>query len=186
MKNYTFTLLLSALTLSACAVATGDSASLSACEISSIKKIAKHFNTEPSQISQTSPYESRNGLTTTCQWDFVKANGTSASVHLRKEERNPKVTNPDFFKSNIDYIIRQGRKIAGQTIKYQAAEIQGLPAGASTEIYGNKYTKSIDYMWQVKEKRRYTLSLSNTQGETAKVKAPSLKDLEDIAPLFDF
>ncbi len=157
-----------------------------ACDMIDIAMTSNHFGIGRSTIKEVSRRESKDGSRTSCEWGLKDSSGAAFLIHLKKQERNSKITNPNYFENSIQYEIDNGRIAFGKSVDVKAGILGDHENGAFSIPLENKFTKSISYTWREKEERRYTLTLTKTQDSRDGVVAPTKSELEKIASLFRF
>lgn len=176
--------LAAAIVLAACTPATSAEPQ-HACDYSAPDRIAKHFNVSAESVSEKVYYESRDKTSTTeCQWQFINSTGNTVDINFRKKNRTEKITNPNYFANNLQRLQANGRTVGSKTVNFQAKELAGIKSGIISALAGNRFTKTLDYLWHEDEQRLLRVSLNHSINDSGELSAPTEAELAALIKLF--
>ncbi|GJM08836.1 MAG: hypothetical protein DHS20C11_11120 [Lysobacteraceae bacterium] len=154
----------------------------SACEASSAEEIAQLFGVEASSVQAEVIYERK--ATSECMWSFTDNDGYGISISYRTSGRPDSVTNPDFFKNGQTYTVENGRKLGSWDLTYRFEEIQNTELGILSDVFGNRYTKSLHYVWLEGEQRRLGVTYNIGANDNGDTQEPTVEDMKKAVAIF--
>lgn len=153
-----------------------------ACDASSPEEIAEYYGVEASTVKEEVTRERKT--TSECLWTFNDAEGFGVSITYRTFDKTDVITNPDFFKNNQQRFIDKGNKVGNWEIKYNSLELPNTEYGVVSDVYGNRFVKTRQYIWIKGEERRLGVTYSYTVNEKGEMKQPTKEDIQKAVAIF--
>ena len=153
-----------------------------ACDGSSPEKISALYGVDANAVKQELTYERKT--TSECMWSFQNVEGHAISITYRTFDKTEKITNPNFFVNNQQYLVDNGKKIGNMDLTYHFDAFPNTEHGVISDVYGNRFTKSLHYVWIRGEERRMGVTISSTMNENGELVEPTKEDLKKAVTLF--
>ncbi len=153
-----------------------------ACEASTPAEMAAVFGVDAAVVKEELTYERKT--TSECMWRFQDAAGYGHAITFRTFDKTAKITNPDFFKNNQKHLAENGKKVGKWDLKYRFEAFPNTEHGVVSSMYGNRFTKSLHYVWIEGEARRLGVTYSRTVNEKGEMKEPTVEALKMAVKIF--
>lgn len=153
-----------------------------ACNGSSPEEISEIYGAEMSTVKEEKTYERKT--TSECMWSFKNREGRDLAITFRTFDKTEKITNPNFFLNNQKYLVENGKKVGKWDLEYQFEVFPDTEHGVISNIYGNRFTKSLHYVWVEGEERRLEVAFSSTMSENGELIQPTTEDLKQAVEIF--
>jgi hypothetical protein len=153
-----------------------------ACDGSNPAEISALYGADMSAVKEEKTYERKT--TSECMWSFQDKEGRDLAITFRTFDKTEKITNPNFFLNNQKYLVDHGKKIGKWDLKYQFEAFPDTEHGVLSNIYGNRFTKSLHYVWVQGEERRLEVTFSSTMNENGELVLPTTEDMKQAVEIF--
>lgn len=177
-KNMNKVLLLSLIV----GLSTSNTLMAGACDASSAEEISALYGVQAQDVKEESTYQRKT--TSECMWSFQDSSGHGIAITFRTFDKTAKITNPNFFENNQKYLVNNGNQVGKMKLTYRFANFPNTEHGIVSDVYGNRFTKSLHYVWVKGEERRLGVTLSSTMNEQGDMSEPTVDGLKKAVKIF--